>query len=213
MATVTTMPNFLVWDMDGTPIDSASVVPDAFVEAVRIFGGTVHNRNEIVRLYSLGPPRVILDRLLDRPCGQTELDAYHRVLAQEADAVTACAGIADALAALHGSVPMAVFTGASHRAAEILLRAAGLARYFTIVVGGDQVPRPKPDLAGILLACAQLGAEPARTVYIGDAPTDLLAARNAGVIAAAAGWGHLYSPQMKPDVLLEVPDAVPQLFS
>jgi len=41
--------------------------------------------------------------------------------------------------------------------------------------------------------------------YIGDAPTDLEAARAAGAIAVAAGWGHLYDPAAVADHTLTHP--------
>lgn len=45
----------------------------------------------------------------------------------------------------------------------------------------------------------------------GDAPTDLLAARAAGALAVAAGWGH-YSPEASADVILTIPDQMGDLL-
>jgi HAD superfamily hydrolase (TIGR01509 family) len=57
----------------------------------------------------------------------------------------------------------------------------GLARWFDAAVGLLDVARPKPA-PDVILACAErLGVEPAWTVYVGDAETDLEAARAAGV--------------------------------
>lgn len=184
----------LIWDMDGTLIDSATVVPDAFIATTTALGGTACTREEVVALYSLGEPAAMLAHMLDRPATSAEVDAYHQELARRADGVRPYPGIKEALAALRPRLRMGVFTGASTRAAEILLGAASLADDFRVIIGGDQVTAPKPDPRGIQLACRQLGLRPADCAYLGDAPTDLEAARRSGVLPLAAGWGHLHQP-------------------
>jgi phosphoglycolate phosphatase-like HAD superfamily hydrolase len=96
-------------------------------------------------------------------------------------------------------------TGASAKAAQILLGAAGLSERFKVVVGGDEVPRPKPDPAGIRLACQRLGVAPRAVAYLGDATVDVEAARRAGAQALAAGWGHQFSDQHDADRVFREP--------
>jgi HAD superfamily hydrolase (TIGR01549 family) len=182
----------LIWDMDGTLIDSATVVPDAFIAVTSALGGTRRSREEVIALYSLGEPATMLGHLLDRPSTPADVDAYHEELAQRADGVRPYPGIKEALEALRPRLPMGVFTGASTRAAEILLDAAGLVDKFHVTVGGDQVAAPKPDPEGIQLVCRHLGLRTADCAYLGDAPTDLEAARRSGALPLAAGWGHLH---------------------
>lgn len=134
----------LIWDMDGTLIDSATVVPDAFIATTTALGGTVCTREEVVALYSLGEPATMLGRMLDRPAPPADVEAYHRELARRAEGVRPYPGIKDTLAALRARLPLGVFTGASTRAAEILLGATGLADDFRVIIGGDQVAAPKP---------------------------------------------------------------------
>ncbi|WP_328347663.1 HAD-IA family hydrolase [Streptomyces violaceus] len=199
-------PSAVVWDMDGTLIDSSSAVPDAFIETVMALGGAVRSRAEVVALYSLGPPHAMLSRMLERPCSGPEVDLYHEALARCAARVTPCAGVRTTLDRLRPVVPMAVFTGASRRAADILLTAVGLREHFSVVVGGDEIERPKPDPEGVLTACALLRVPADACVYVGDAPTDLEAARRAGALAAAAGWGHLYNASAPADFVLKTPE-------
>jgi phosphoglycolate phosphatase-like HAD superfamily hydrolase len=93
---------------------------------------------------------------------------------------------------LCGGLPMAVFTGASSQAAHLLLEETGLLDYFDVVVAGDQVDRQKPHPDGILRVCERLGVPAQGAAYVADAPIDLEAARRAGALPIAAGWGHLY---------------------
>jgi phosphoglycolate phosphatase len=78
---------------------------------------------------------------------------------------------------------MAVFTHA-------LLRDLALADCFALVVAGDSLPRKKPDPLPLLHACAELGVEPAHTVFVGDSFVDARAARAAGVRFVAVTYGY-----------------------
>ena len=184
----------IVWDMDGTLIDSSAIVPAAFIAAVERLGGPRYTPHEVVAGYHLGPPLALLTHLLGRPATHDDVAVYHAQLAATASAVRPYPGIAAALGRLAGTVPMAVFTGASARAAAMLLEAAGLAGCFDALVGGDEVPRPKPHPDGIVAACAALGVAPADAAYVGDAPVDLEAARRAGAVAICPSWGHQSDP-------------------
>lgn len=194
-----------VFDMDGTLFDSATVVPDAFIEAVLECGGTRYERADVIAAYGLGPPATILTHLLGRDCRDADLARYHERLELLAESVVVYPGLVEVLAELAERLPLAVVTGASRRAAEILLGAARLLAQFKVVVGGDEVPFPKPDPGGILLACERLGVDARAVAYVGDAGVDVEAARRAGALALAAGWGHLFSDQHRADDVLGEP--------
>lgn len=184
----------LVWDMDGTLVDSATVVPDAYVVTVEKHGGGTWSREQVVSLYSSGPPLVMLGRMLGRPASAAVLADFHRQLRLHADDVKVYPGVLTLLRQLQSRLPLAVFTGSSLTAAQILLSAAGLRQFFDAIVGGDEVAKPKPEPDGIIEAARRLGVDVGRTVYIGDAPSDVEAARRSGARPLAAGWGHLYTP-------------------
>ncbi|MEJ2383426.1 MAG: HAD-IA family hydrolase [Xanthomonadales bacterium] len=58
------------------------------------------------------------------------------------------------------------------------------------VVCGDTLPRKKPDPAPVLLACRQLDADPAETVFVGDDVRDIQAGEAAGTRTAAVLYGY-----------------------
>jgi HAD superfamily hydrolase (TIGR01509 family) len=192
----------LIWDMDGTLLDSTVVVPAAFVAAVRRLGGPPVRPAQVIASYSLGPPEVLLAHLLGRDLVPGESEAYYSELAGVA--VRPYRGVGDVLSALRASGHrLAVFTGASSRAAVMLLTAAGITA--DVLVGGDEVVHPKPAPDGLLLAARRLGIPASAMAYIGDAPNDLHAARAAGSMSAAAGWGHQYDAAVPTDVTLATP--------
>jgi phosphoglycolate phosphatase len=188
--------------MDGTLLDSSSAVPAAFAAALVRVGGPVVSAADVIAAYPLGPPEVILPHLAGRSLTAQEMESYYLELARFP--VRPYPGVAEVVARLRTrGEPLAVFTGASTRAALTLLGSAGLVA--DVLVGGDQVGRPKPAPDGVLLAASRLGAEPVQLAYIGDAPVDLRAARAAGSHAAAAAWGHLYDPAEPADSVLAAP--------
>jgi HAD superfamily hydrolase (TIGR01509 family) len=194
----------LVWDMDGTLLDSGVVVPAAYVATVRELGGPPVTPAQVVERYWLGTPETILADLLGQDVAGAAAEDYYGRLAG-AD-VALYPGVRAVLAELCGrGHRLAVFTGSSSRAAEILLTSAGLA--VDLVVGGDEVERPKPSGDGLVLTAGRLGVPPSSLAYIGDAPNDLRAARAVGGLAAAAAWGHQYDAAEPADVTLAAPSA------
>jgi HAD superfamily hydrolase (TIGR01509 family) len=199
----------LVWDMDGTLLDSGVAVPAAYVAAVRQLGGPAVTAEQVVSRYWLGTPEKILADLLGRDVGAADAEVYYRELAG-ADVVQ-YPDVAVVLAALRSrGHPVAIFTGTSSRAAALLLTSVGL--HADVVIGGDLVQRPKPAGDGLELAASRLGVPPSSIAYVGDAPNDLRAARAVGALAAAAAWGHQYDPAEPADVTLAGPAAALDLL-
>lgn len=197
------MAKAVAWDMDGTLVDSAIAVPAAYAAAVLRLGGPAVTADEVIAAYPLGPPEVILPHLTGSALTAADMETYYAELARAP--VRPYPGIAAALAALRAAgQPIAVFTGASHRAATMLLAAAGLSA--DVLVGGDQVRNPKPAPDGILRVAGLLGMPAGELAYVGDSPSDLRAARAAGSHAAAAAWGHQYDPAEPADSVLARPE-------
>lgn len=192
----------LVFDMDGTLLDSSIAVPAAYQAAVRRLGGPDLSPEQVVAGYARGPSDVLLAHLLGRNLAAGESEVYYDELAGVT--VRPYPGVAEVLTRLQAAGQrIAVFTGASHRAATMLLTGAGLAA--DVLVGGDEVKKPKPAGDGLLLAADRLGIAAAELAYIGDSPNDLLAARAVSAVSAAAAWGHQYQSEAPADVTLASP--------
>ncbi|MDA8382375.1 MAG: phosphoglycolate phosphatase [Betaproteobacteria bacterium] len=72
-----------------------------------------------------------------------------------------------------------------------LLEALNLSARAACVISGDTCRNAKPHPEPLLRAAQQLGADPARCLYVGDAERDAQAARAAGMPAIIAGYGYL----------------------
>lgn len=88
--------------------------------------------------------------------------------------------------------PMACVTNKPTAFAQHLLRLKGLDRFFALTLGGDALPRKKPDPLPLITACARLGVAPHQTLMVGDSSNDALAARAAGcpVWLVTYGYNH-----------------------
>ena len=100
-------------------------------------------------------------------------------------------GVAEGLQRLRASgIPLGVVTNKAAAFTLPLLAATGLAGYFGCVVSGDTLPWKKPDPRPLQHACAQLHADPARCLFVGDSMHDVRAARAAGCTVWCVPYGY-----------------------
>jgi phosphoglycolate phosphatase-like HAD superfamily hydrolase len=65
----------------------------------------------------------------------------------------------------------------------------GIYARFTSIHGADTVPEPKPDPSGLFQCCSEIELDPKVCVYIGDSPSDAVAAKKADMVAIGVLWG------------------------
>lgn len=189
----------VVFDLDGTLVDTMTHAPRAYADTIRELGGPVLSPEQVVAVWHIGPTVVVLEHFLGRVISDGDLDCFHRHFDAAVAAVRPFPGVVDMLAALQReNVRLGVYTTATRRAANRMLGTTGLAGIFPVVVGGDEVDAPKPSPAGLELACRRLGVQPMEAIYVGDAEVDLLCAAAAGALAVFAGWGAPAAAGMPP---------------
>lgn len=178
----------VLFDMDGTLVDSTAIVEQVWLEFAQRYGldfdeilRTSHGvqAGDTVRRYA--PAGSDMEALT------AELGEMER---SRTDGVIALPG-AEALLAGLPDEAIALVTSADRILAEIRMQAAGLPMPSTTVTA-ESVTRGKPHPEGYLKAAALLGAEPADVVVFEDAPAGIAAARAAGmrtVVVGDAGGG------------------------
>jgi phosphoglycolate phosphatase len=103
----------------------------------------------------------------------------------------AYAGVSEGLDAMRAKgLRLACVTNKPQAFADPLLERCGLAEHFELVLGGDALPRKKPDPMPMLHAARRMGVPPADVVAIGDSVNDALAARAAGMRVLAVPYGY-----------------------
>lgn len=201
-------PAAILWDLDGTLVDGAAAILDAFEFALRSRGHPPIDHAAIVSRIGM-PLRLMFRDVLgvdDRESAAL-VTCYRERFEREAPRlVRAAPGALDAIAAFPG-VPMAIVTTKATQPARTVLRALGLDARMTTIVGVDTVRRPKPDPEGVRVALARLGVGSVDVVFVGDTVMDVLAGKGASVRTVAVTNGHGDAGELKaaaPDAI--VPD-------
>jgi phosphoglycolate phosphatase len=192
------MPDFLlVFDLDGTLIDSVPDLTDSLNEVLRERGyaGTL-SRAEVKPMVGDGMPTLIARAFAARGGSAEEAAAaYPRYVAlYEAQATRLTRpypGVVETLGALRRrGYRCAVCTNKVQQATEIVLRDLGLASLFDGVAGGDRYPVHKPDPGHLLRLITELGGSPGRALMIGDSENDAKVAHAAGVALILMRYGY-----------------------
>lgn len=87
-------------------------------------------------------------------------------------------------------IPLALVTNKPVDHVGPLLVRVGLQGFFSLVLGGDSLPRKKPDPMPLLHAAEHFCASPGECLMVGDSRNDVLAARRAGMPVVATNYGY-----------------------
>jgi phosphoglycolate phosphatase len=183
----------VVFDLDGTLVDSRHDIAAAANDMIRSFGGVTLPEDEIAAMVGEGAGLLVRRALraagLDRPAPQAlerYLSAYDGRLL---DTTVLYHGMRGTLDALASRFPLAVLTNKPEGATRRLLDGLGVTSLFRRIVGGDTSLGRKPAPAGLLDIVAAAGVAPAGTLMVGDSPIDLQTARAAGTRICLARYG------------------------
>ncbi|WNV87874.1 HAD family hydrolase [Umezawaea sp. Da 62-37] len=186
----------VVFDLDGTLVDTPSGIVRAFTAVFAEIGapqpGDAAIRATIGRPLSeafgglLGSPT---DDALVAECVQRYLVLFREIVLPVAPTLV-FPGVVDGLGVLRDAgFLLSVATSKFSASAEALLEAAGLRSWFDLVVGADQVSKPKPDPEMGFAVLKALGVAAADAVVVGDTTHDLLMARASGMDSIAVTYG------------------------
>ena len=180
----------LVFDWDGTIIDSASAIVDCICAAARDTGIAVPPRERAAHTIGLGLHDALRLAVPDLPPERyADFVAHYRqhFLACE-DSMQLFEGMRELLSQLRQTHLLAIATGKSRRGLNRALEAGNLKACFTASRCADET-NPKPHPAMLLELMEEMKASREQTLMIGDTSHDLEMARAAGVDALAVTYG------------------------
>ncbi len=196
--THTTLFDTVIFDLDGTLIDSTDDIAAAMNKALRAHGG-----NSVPAEYigaSLGGgPRVLVEQCLAAahlPATEAlvrdvlrDYSAHYK--AAPANHTRLLDTAATVLAALNDrGIRVGVCTNKRTALANSVLEALGVRGYIGAVVGSDATILPKPDAQHLMDTVVALEASLEHVLYVGDTEIDRATASNAGATYAHVRWGH-----------------------
>ena len=200
----------VIVDLDGTMVDTLGDFEVALNRTLAGFDLPPVNRALIERTVGKGSEHLIRS-VLDHQLALPEVTAYGRICVGRTEVLYEPAwqayqrhyldingqfsdvypGVVEGLSAWREQgLPLACLTNKPRAFAQALLEAKGLAKFFTVVFGGDSFERKKPDPLPLLKTCEALGTAPAHTLMVGDSQNDALAARAAGCPVALVTYGY-----------------------
>jgi phosphoglycolate phosphatase len=191
--------SLIVFDWDGTLIDSASAITECIQLAARDLSLPVPDRETASHVIGLGLQDSLRHAVPTLPTAQyTEFVERYRAhfLARE-DSMGLFPGVRELLDDLRGrGHSLAVATGKSRRGLDRALAASGLGALFSATRCGDET-HPKPHPAMLLELLGELVVGPGNALMIGDTSHDLAMAAAAGVDALAVAYGAHPGEQLR----------------
>ena len=209
--------DLLMFDLDGTLIDSRNDLADSVNQTFRALGLPEKPRELLYGYVGNGVRRLISDAvgaaapsLLDRALRLFE--AYY--LDHLLDETCVYPGIERVLEHYRGK-KKAVVTNKPILYTTRILEGLQVEGSFDLVVASEAATQLKPHPEMILRTLVHFRAAPERAVMIGDSLNDILAARAAGVISCAVGYGLGNLDALmaaRPDLFAERPEDLQRLF-
>ena len=181
----------IVFDLDGTLVDSAQDLAESASELVQIYGASPMAVSDVAAMVGDGAAVLVRRALAHASLDPDMPGALDRFLAiydrRLLDHTVAYDGMREALALSTYLGPMGVLTNKPLAPSLRLLEGLGLRGFFADVIGGDGVHPRKPDPAGLRALMAACPETP--VVVVGDSPADARTAEAAGCLCCLARYG------------------------
>lgn len=181
----------VVFDIDGTLLDTKDTVFDSLQEAVRRMHGIVMPVSRMPCIFGITALDGVMKLGIPAPRETTEYWT-ETVMPEYLDRTRVFDGIPAVLAAIRAkNIAMGIVTSRSRAQYETDFVPFGLAAYFDYAVTSDDTARHKPSGDPLREYMAHQGADARKTLYVGDSAFDMACAQGAGVAGALAMWGSL----------------------
>jgi pyrophosphatase PpaX len=199
----------VLFDLDGTLIDSVALIRESHRHAVRSVLGV--DLPDEVLVANVGRP--LIDQM--RAFSPERADELLRVYrewnhANTAAILRAFPGVDDLLVRLReAGRRLAIVTSKSHPTVDLAFDVLPIRHHFAAVVAAEDTMRHKPDPEPVLNALGRLGAGADGACYVGDAPFDIRAGKAAGVTAIGVTWGFFTRSALaaaEPDLVVDTPE-------
>ena len=181
----------ILFDLDGTLIDSTEAILESFDVSFGHFGMITPSDSEITSL--VGYPLDIMYKKLGiyKQDIQSIVDIYKNHYRQISNQKTTLLPFAkESLEFASEFATLGIVTTKTKRFSIELLKYMGILEHFSVIIGREDVQNPKPHAEPILKAMSILKANADKTWMIGDTPMDIISAKRAGIKSIGITCGY-----------------------
>ena len=196
----------IIFDLDGTLIDSRADLTDAVNEVRQLRGLSPLPLPQVVSYLGDGQRNLMTrsipgldEERLTEACRQMSACYAKRLVAK----TRLYPGVAETLPVLAQTHSLCVVSNKNDDAANAILRELGIVRHFAAVIGGGRCKRLKPDIEPFLLAAEICGSPLEGGWVVGDHRTDMAAAKNASMRACFCAYGFGWQDVQRADALIQ----------
>ncbi|MBN2571345.1 MAG: HAD-IA family hydrolase [Ignavibacteriales bacterium] len=177
-----------IFDLDGTLASTNKIIFASFNFVIKKYLGKEYTDEEIISLF--GPTEdTILKKFTGNQYPQARKDYYHFYEMHHDKMVTQYPQLIKIIKKIKNqNIPLGIFTGKGKESTNITLKKINAYKYFDLIITGDDVAEHKPHPEGINKFIEKFGIKNERVLMIGDAPTDIKAAKSANVKIASVLW-------------------------
>lgn len=186
----------IIFDVDGTLTFTNQLIFDSFNHITKKYLGKSYTDEEIIALF--GPTEDVILKEMCKDEYENARKDYYAYYKDNHDIARLYEGIKELIIDVYNAgILLSIFTGKGRTSALITLDELGLTDYFDMIVSGDDVENHKPSPEGILMFLNKHNLNPKDVLMIGDAPSDIIAARQCGVEIASVVWDSYAEDEVK----------------
>lgn len=181
--------NTVLFDFDGTIMDTNSVILQSWQHTFRTVEGKERPEEDIIGTFG-EPLYVTMEKLLPQISVEEGAEIYRSFHHHNfSELIDIFPGILELLEELKArGYKTGIVTSRLRHTTEIGLKKYDMEQYFDAIVTCDDTDKHKPDPEPVNIALERLGSKPEEAIMVGDSMFDILCAKNAGVKSALVSW-------------------------
>lgn len=210
-------PRLVVFDFDGTLADTTATILATYQNTIRALGSDARTDAECKA--TIGLPLKEGFRQLYPDYSEEQLDectrTYRRIFTENKQALIPrlYPGVRETLKALAGTgMRMSIASSRSRASLVEFCEDTGIASYFELILGADDVAKAKPDPEPVLETLQRLNESADEAIVVGDMPVDIMMGKGAGCRTIGVTYGNSSRRDLAKAGATFIIDSMPELL-